>query len=67
MDSEGTIFITINITSTGCSKHVDICYKFVTEYVEDGIIKVTFIKTVDNGSDIMTKNLKAKVRMAYQS
>ena len=44
VDNVGSIFITNNITTTGCTKHVDICYKYVTDYVEDGIIKIIFVK-----------------------
>ncbi len=47
------------------SKHVDICYKFVTEYIEDGIIKVIFVKSVDNDSDIMTKNLGSELHSKH--
>ncbi len=36
---------------------MDIFYKFVTEYIEDEIIKVDFVKLADNDSDIMTKIL----------
>ncbi len=46
-----------NITTTRHSKHLDIYYKFVTEYIEDGIIKVIFVKSADNDSDYVTKNL----------
>jgi len=37
--------------------YVDIRYKYVNEYVEDGVIKIIFVKSGDNDSDIMTKNL----------
>ncbi len=40
VDNVGAIFKTKNITTTGCSKHVDKCYKFLTEYSEDRVIKV---------------------------
>ncbi len=35
VDNAGTIFMTKNITTTGCSKHLDIHYKFFTEYIEE--------------------------------
>ncbi len=38
-------------------KNVDMKYKFVTEYIEDGVIKIIFVKLADNDSDTMTKNL----------
>ncbi len=56
-----------NITTTGHSKPVDIHYKFVTEHIEDGIIKVIFVKSADNDSDIMTKNLGSELYSKHAS
>eukprot|EP01083_Nonionella_stella_P004795 13981_1 len=42
---------------TDTTEYVDIRYKYVNEYVEDGVIKIIFVKSGDNDSDIMTKNL----------
>ncbi len=64
-DNGGGIFMTKNITATGCSKYVDICYKFVTDYIEDGIKKVIFVKSADNDSDIGTKNLASELHSKY--
>ena len=36
---------------------MDIRTKYVNEYVEDGIIKIIFVQSGDNDSDIMTKNV----------
>ncbi len=49
--------MTKDITTIGHSKHVDILYKFVTECIEDGIINVIIVKSADNDSDIVTKNV----------
>ncbi len=57
VDNVGAILMTKNFTTTGRSKHVDIHYKFVTEYIKDGIIMVMFTKSADNDSDMMAKNL----------
>ena len=46
-----------NISTSNHTKHVDICTKFVNEYVEDGIIKIIFVPSNNNDSDIMTKNV----------
>ena len=61
VDNVGVIFMTINITTIGHIKHVDICYKCVTEYVEDGIMKIILVKSVGKDSDIMTKNLGSEL------
>ena len=61
VDNVGAIFIASNITTTSCTKHVDIRYKYVNEYIEDGIVKIIFVKSADNNSNIPTKNLSAEL------
>jgi hypothetical protein len=46
-----------NISTSNRTKHVDIHTKHVNKYVEDGIIKIIFVQSGDNDSDIMTKNV----------
>ena len=50
-----------NIMTTGHTKHVDIWYKCVNEYVEDGIVKIICVKSAGNDSNILTKNLIAEL------
>jgi len=57
VDNIGAIYLTKNATTGSRTKHVDTRYHFVREYVEDGIIKVVFVRSEDNHSDIFTKNL----------
>ena len=42
VDNISTIFMASSISSTSCTKHIDIRYKYVNEYVEDRIVKVVF-------------------------
>ena len=49
--------MTCNITAMPCTKQIDIRNKHVNEYVEDGIVKITFFKSAKNDSGILTKNL----------
>jgi len=44
------------ITSTH-TKHVDVCYHFVREFIENGFIKVVFVCTGESKADIFTKNV----------
>ena len=46
-----------NITTAGCTKHVDVRFKYVNEYVEEGIVKIIFVRSNESNSDIFTKNL----------
>ena len=43
------------------TKHIDTKYLFVREYQENGIMKIVFVKSEDNESDIMTKNVTKPV------
>ena len=56
VDNVGAIFMGENQSATGRSKHIDIRTNFVREYVEDGFIKIIFVKSEDNNSDGFTKN-----------
>ncbi len=57
VDNVGAIFMSKNISTSNRTKHVDIRTKYVNEYVEDGIIKIIFVQSGNNDSDIMTKNV----------
>ena len=59
VDNVGAIFVASNITTTYHTKHVDIRYKYVNEYVVEGVVKIVFIKSADNDSGILTKNLSS--------
>ena len=61
VDNVGAIFMSKNVTTTSRSKHIDICTKYENEYVEDGVLKIIFVKYQDNDSDIITKNLNGKL------
>ena len=36
----GAIFVASNIAPTLCTKHLDIGYRYVNEYVEDGVVLI---------------------------
>ena len=46
-----------NITTASTTKHVNIRCKYVNEYVEDGLIKIIFLKSQKNDSDVTLKHL----------
>ena len=60
IDNEGAIFIARCITTTSHTKHMDIRYKYVHEYIESIVIKIVFVKSADNDNSIITKNLSAE-------
>ena len=57
VDNVGAIYLANNAISGPRTKHVDIRYHFVRDYIEKGIIQIDFVKSEDNDSDIFTKNL----------
>jgi sulfatase maturation enzyme AslB (radical SAM superfamily) len=54
-----------NASSGVRTQHVDTRYHFVRENLEDGIIKIEFVKSVDNESDIFTKNVTQEIYQKY--
>ena len=65
VDIIGAIFMASNITTTYSTKHVDIWDKYVNEYVEDGVVKIIFVKSVENDSNILTKHLSAELHKMH--
>ena len=61
VENVGAIFMASNITTTSFIKHMDIRYKNVNEYFKDGAIKIIFVKSAYNDSDILTKNLSSEL------
>ena len=43
IDNVGTIFMASNITTTSCTKQMDIRYKCVNKYVKDGIVRIVLL------------------------
>jgi hypothetical protein len=41
--------------------HVDTRYHFVQELIEDGFIKIKFVRSIENDSDLKTKNVNHKL------
>ena len=49
------------------TKHIDVKYHFVREYVEKGLIKIVFVKSEENDADIWTKNVKQETYEKHTS
>ena len=56
VDNQGAVFLARNDCTSQRTKHIDTKYLFLREYQEDGIIKIVFVCSEDNESDVMTKN-----------
>ena len=60
VDNIGAVYLSKNATTGNRTKHIDTRYHFVREYIEDGILKVVFVRSENNHADIFTKNLSTE-------
>jgi hypothetical protein len=56
-DNIGAIFMSENASTGVRTRHVDTWYHFVLKFIEEGFIKVEFVRSVENDADIFTKNV----------
>ena len=56
VDNVGAIYLANNYATSQRTKHIDVRAHFLREYIENGVLKVEFIRTEDNDADIFTKN-----------
>ena len=66
MDNIGAVFLSDNVQVNDRTKHIDIRSKFVRELVmEDGALKVVFVRSEQNDSDMLTKNLQSELHQRH--
>jgi hypothetical protein len=56
-DNQGSIFIASNPVQEKCSKHIDLCYHYIRDVVQDGKVELFFVEGTQNPADMFTKNL----------
>ena len=56
-DNQRSIFIRSNPVQERRTKHIDICYHYIYECIEEGKVSVFFIPGSENPVDMFTKNL----------
>ena len=61
MDNVGAIFMAENVSVSQRTKHIDLRTKFLTQYIEEGFIKIIFVKSAENVSDGFTKNVTGEI------
>ena len=44
----------------GRTKHIDVKYHYVWEFVRDRVIQIIFVRSENNHSDVFTKNTSQK-------
>jgi len=50
-----------------CAKHIDICYHFIHEHVEQGEVDLYYVSTKDMLADIFTKVLPHETFIKFQT
>jgi len=65
VDNTGAIFMTENVSMNTHTKHVDICYHYMWEFIEDGFIHIVFVRTKLNKVDMFTKNVVGEIHDAH--
>jgi hypothetical protein len=65
VDNVGAIFMTENVSTNSGTKHVDVRYHFVREFVEEGFVKIIFVRSEHNTSDGFTKNVTGDIYDAH--
>jgi len=60
-DNIGALFMSKNASTGARTRHVDTQYHFIREHVEDRIMKIEFVRSIENDSDTFTKKVSHKV------
>ena len=61
VDNMGAVYSAQDGATSQRTKHIDMRTKFLSQYVEDGRIKVQFVRSENNLSDMFTKNVTSEV------
>ena len=56
-DNQGSIFMADNAVTESCSKHIDLQWHGIRNYVKESIIEIFYIEGTKNPADMFTKNL----------
>ena len=65
VDNVGAIFMAENPNTSPRTRHIDIRYRFVKEMIVDGFIVLKFVKSKENLSDGLTKNITAEIYKSH--
>ena len=55
-DNVGAIFLANNAKVSSRTKHIELKTHFIREYIDKNIVKVIFVRSLENNSDVWTKN-----------
>ena len=66
-DNIGAISLSYNAKISQRTKHIDTKYRYVGEYVEQGVVEIVFVRSEDNIADIFTKNISLEIFKRHAS
>ena len=61
IDNIGAIEMLDLKTGKCCTKHVNTCYHWIREYINNEMVTVKYVKSEDNVANICTKNLQSSL------
>ncbi|KAH0992662.1 hypothetical protein GBA52_004145 [Prunus armeniaca] len=64
-DSQSAICLVKNQVFHGRSKHIDVRYHWIRDWVNDGDITIRKVHTTKNASDCLTKPVKATAKFKH--
>ena len=65
-DNTGAIFLMENQANGNRTKHIDVPWHHLREMINEGRLKVHFVKSGDNVADLQTKNLPEEVMVKHR-
>ena len=57
-DNAGAMDLTRSYSTGGWTKHIDVRHQYIRKLIDKGFIKIEFVSTDDNISDIFTEVLR---------
>jgi hypothetical protein len=67
VDNVGAIYMANNKVTSQRTKHIDVRYHFVREFIEAGLVEIKFVRSENNDADLFTKNLDQVVFWRHAS
>jgi hypothetical protein len=64
-DNTGCIFLIQNQSVSGRTKHIEVRWHYIRELFQKGELTVTYVKSDENESDMMTKNVVEKLHSKF--
>ena len=64
-DNQGAAYLSTNTVNNQRSKHIDIRYHFIRDWIAKGIVSINYVNTSDNVADIFTKALPKEMHCKH--